>query len=135
MPWPQEIKSCFNSQSTKKSHADQDMGHILGSPMLDVALGDVTALDDVLRDMGSCLRAVSTDYQLLQWDNKLPPEVPTDWVQCDRCKKWRRLPWHVSVCVQLVESAAERPPELTIFARLLFVRLMSTRFLILGSAI
>jgi hypothetical protein len=104
MPWPQEIKSCFSSQAAKKTSADQDLGHMLGSPMLDVALGNVSALDDVLREMGNCLRAVSHDYQLLQWDNKLPPEVPTDWVQCDRCKKWRRLPWHVRVsrCPALV---------------------------------
>mgnify|MGYP002391501846 CR=1 FL=1 len=64
--------------------------------MLDIALGNVSALDDVLRDMGNGLRSQSSiAHDMLQWDHKLPPEVPTDWVQCDRCKKWRRLPWHV----------------------------------------
>ena len=35
----------------------------------------------------------SSDDQ--QFDILLPPEVPTNWVQCDTCHKWRRVAWHV----------------------------------------
>jgi hypothetical protein len=32
-----------------------------------------------------------------QFDQILPPEKPTSWVQCDGCRKWRRVAWHVEV--------------------------------------
>ena len=30
-----------------------------------------------------------------QLDAALPPELPTAWVQCESCRKWRRVAWHV----------------------------------------
>jgi hypothetical protein len=30
-----------------------------------------------------------------QFDNILPPELPTSWVQCELCKKWRRVGWYI----------------------------------------
>ena len=35
------------------------------------------------------------DSEDAQFDNILPPELPTSWVQCDLCHKWRRVAWHV----------------------------------------
>jgi hypothetical protein len=34
-----------------------------------------------------------------QLDQCLPPEKNTDWVQCDACRKWRRVPWNVDADV------------------------------------
>eukprot|EP01042_Synura_sphagnicola_P026542 gene26542-34265_t len=30
-----------------------------------------------------------------QWDLKLPPESNRNWISCDLCLKWRRVPWFV----------------------------------------
>lgn len=30
-----------------------------------------------------------------QCDEMLAPELPSAWVQCEGCRKWRRVPWHV----------------------------------------
>ncbi len=38
-----------------------------------------------------------SDTDAVQLDNILPPEMPTSWVQCENCKKWRRVPWHIDV--------------------------------------
>lgn len=35
------------------------------------------------------------DSEDAQFDNILPPELPTSWVQCEVCHKWRRVAWHV----------------------------------------
>ena len=43
----------------------------------------------------------------LQLDNILPPEVPTNWVQCEACHKWRRVPWNVD-CDALSEEVRRR---------------------------
>jgi hypothetical protein len=41
--------------------------------------------------------AQANDAEAVQLDNILPPEMPTSWVQCESCKKWRRVPWHINV--------------------------------------
>jgi hypothetical protein len=75
---------------------------ILGSPMLDIALGQVSALDTVLALMRQSVRVKSgkeheakTAFKPTGWDCEMLPQATMDWVQCDKCQKWRRLPWHV----------------------------------------
>merc|ERR1711871_1353837 len=73
--------------------------HILGSPFVDVSLGQTDAVLKALQ----CLSGKSTDTggtnTEQQFDNFLPPEEACAWVQCDkkRCRKWRRVPWNVNI--------------------------------------
>ena len=152
MSWPIALKACFHykgaeksgsstgagesssSSSEKKARKDQiDMtpvsekyrmreDSILGSPMLDVALGQV---DAVVRVMQQLLGADRAQVWLAekaakksraakkarkeqgrhmdnddmddetQFDSILPPEIPTAWVSCEACRKWRRVAWHI----------------------------------------
>lgn len=66
--------------------------------MLDVALGKVDGIMKVLETFGdkTSSRGVVDNSQ---FDNILPPEMPTAWVQCEEenCRKWRRVAWHVDV--------------------------------------
>jgi hypothetical protein len=114
MSWPVSLRSTFsvtsNSDNTK---------NIYGSPFLDAALGQVGALYMLRSELQQNMNAQRDDGKALigtkkgptlgsssraraaeqlaatQIDNMLPPELPTQWVQCDGCKKWRRVPWFV----------------------------------------
>ncbi len=105
MPWPQNLKSSFSNLSTKRKP-------LYGSPMLDIALGQVDAVMKVLRELKFQNNKSVSDkgnqgkgkkkegkkkslQESTQYDNILPPELPTNWVQCELCKKWRRVAWHV----------------------------------------
>jgi hypothetical protein len=85
---------------------------IFGSPMLDVALGIAVALSPVQKELvGSASSSkqprrrdsmrprspISTqiDTKSDQFDLILPPEIPTEWVQCEKCRKWRRCAWYI----------------------------------------
>jgi hypothetical protein len=129
MPWPQSLKSSFSfPEGTQKTRKP-----LFGSPMLDIALGQVDAVIKVLRELkfqkvmttitekkkfeanlkkeitgsGDKKRASSGKSakenkklsleEATQYDNILPPELPTSWVQCESCKKWRRVAWNVDV--------------------------------------
>jgi len=96
LPWPAPLRRCFAEDLVPEAG-----GGVLGSPMLDIALGQVSALDEVLAELrggasgrGKMPAAEGREQQL---DEQLAPEQPTDWVQCETCLKWRRLPWHVDV--------------------------------------
>ncbi len=93
MPWPQKLKDCFNLTMILPSKSQQYP--LMGSPMLDVSLGQVGALHNVLKDIGASTRRKSHSPDDHQLDDILPPEVPTAWVQCEKCHKWRRVAWHV----------------------------------------
>ena len=72
----------------------------MGSPMLDMQLGQVDAIHRVLKDLGVSTRASSghknsSSTGANQLDDNLPPEVPTSWIACELCNKWRRVAWHV----------------------------------------
>ena len=147
MSWPVSLKACFNYSQQgilsvkEKKHIDSHQGEglksskkdvdnvnesgfyrmkidsILGSPMLDVALGQVDAVLRVMQDLLGAERAEVwlaeklakkhranrksrnasdvKDEEDAQFDAILPPEIPTAWVQCEDCRKWRRVPWHV----------------------------------------
>ena len=147
MPWPISLKACFNYSSVIKSKSDDtdvygsslakakkdqiDMTPIaekyrmkgdilLGSPMLDVALGQVDAVLRVMEELLGAERAqvwlaekaakkarllrktrkergstANDDEDDTQFDDILPPELPTAWVQCEGCRKWRRVPWNI----------------------------------------
>ena len=162
MPWPIALKKCFNFEMSKKggkkdSNAfehnvassdkikDKDKKTyqmsfsqaLYGSPMLDVALGQIDAVSRVVLDLvgqtgmdaylaNKARRATiarnkakrndnsgdnspsdkqkrakrtKSDDNEPQFDTFLPPEVPTQWVQCckEDCLKWRRVPFHVDV--------------------------------------
>ena len=101
-PWCQPLKDCFNTDylkalrlsssscgsSTPLEESSAPSLDIFGSPMLDVALGRVDATLKVWEAMGgkaNKLSAFSSDQN--QFDANLPPELPTDWVQCEACDK------------------------------------------------
>jgi hypothetical protein len=78
---------------------------VFGSPMLDVSLGNTQAVRQTLlavseRDAVSNSKkskgaTKGEEEDLDQLDDRLPPEANSQWVQCDSCHRWRRLPWHV----------------------------------------
>ena len=81
---------------------------VCGSPMLDVCLGLTHAVRELLSEIGGIKepskisktrgkrkRGSDADEHALQPDDVLPPEDNTQWVQCDLCHTWRRLPWYV----------------------------------------
>jgi hypothetical protein len=81
--------------------------------MLDGALGRVSSSTKVLstltngeslkkmRDLstvkGKALHLALEEAALKQYqpDNIIPPESNTNWVQCEVCKKWRRVAWNI----------------------------------------
>jgi hypothetical protein len=119
MPWPKSLRSSFSFPMSTSSKS------LYGSPMLDVALGQVDAVLKVLRELkyvtnmkkqshqekelssvskksgsgkkqgGKGKKSKLSFEEATQFDNILPPELPTSWVQCELCKKWRRVAWHV----------------------------------------
>ena len=86
-PWSEGLRSCFSDVS-----ADNAPG-LLGSPMVDASLGMLSTITKVVGELGDSSRASAALED--QYDDKLPPEAPSQWVQCDRCKKWRRVRWDV----------------------------------------
>jgi [histone H3]-lysine4 N-trimethyltransferase ATXR3 len=117
MPWPANLKNTFNLNAMKNI----DDVLLYGSPMLDTALGQVDATQKVLKHLTATMMGLEagklnkfsvTEFKKskagkgkkgkriedsMQLDNILPPEMPTNWIQCESCKKWRRVPWHVNV--------------------------------------
>lgn len=105
LPWSGPLKSSFATISPLESEKP-----LYGSPMLDCALGQVDSVSKVLAvlqeskgrkkanngNSSSKKRKGGLDG-VQQLDNILPPEAPTEWVICDSCNKWRRVPWHVDI--------------------------------------
>ena len=94
-PWPPALQACFS-----KEYMNKTKDKIYGTPVLDVALGQVDAVRCVLRELidmdgkkGKGRNKNQSDEK--QFDEILPPEMPTAWVQCEGCHKWRRVAWHV----------------------------------------
>lgn len=116
MAWPPSLRNSFNLTALSKED-----NILYGSPMLDTALGQADAVQKVLKHLAGSMfgamdgmakstpggkfsvaefkkvksKQVSNNDDDMQLDNILPPEKPTSWVQCEGCKKWRRVPWHV----------------------------------------
>ena len=69
--------------------------------MLDGALGQVDSVTKAMEYLSpqssssSSAASKNTKTDNSQFDSILPPEVPTSWVQCESCRKWRRVAWHV----------------------------------------
>jgi hypothetical protein len=151
LPFPSILRSCFSQPnpsttsgstsatsvglsdtSTSPSVVDFDVSSsheflMLGSPVLDVGLGQVDAVENCLKEIfgssyqrkliqqqqrksstaaaaagvvtgaGAGIGVGEFGEQLQQYDFNLPPEKPTAWVQCESCLKWRRVPFHVSI--------------------------------------
>lgn len=57
--------------------------------------GDATKTDakSATKEGSSSKKTAQDDNT--QFDNILPPEMPTSWVQCEACRKWRRVAWFV----------------------------------------
>lgn len=104
-PWPQSLKASFTPLVTTSSLEKEKP--LYGSPMLDGALGQVDSVSKVLAllqgskggkkasNNGSNGKKRKGEFDVQQLDSILPPEAPTSWVQCDSCRKWRRVAWHV----------------------------------------
>lgn len=104
-PWCQSLKDCFNTDYLKALRLSSSSSSIstslpleesssafpldiFGSPMLDVALGRVDATLKVWEAMGGkANKSSSFAADQNQFDANLPPELPTDWVQCEACDK------------------------------------------------
>lgn len=92
LSWPQHLKDCFNSECLRK-YSSHEEDHLFGSPMLDVALGLVHAVDRVRQELlGKAANILCKDEDVTQFDSNLPPELPTEWVQCDLCSKYDTYP-------------------------------------------
>ena len=68
--------------------------------MLDGALGQVDSVTRVISELCGDINTQSQSSKngktdTSQFDSILPPEVPTSWVQCESCRKWRRVAWNV----------------------------------------
>jgi hypothetical protein len=98
MAWPDSIIRSFSKLEDNIDEFGNKLTPLYGSPMLDVCLGELDAVDHVFEQLG--ISNVNKDKQLnndSQLDSILPPEVPTAWVQCENisCRKWRRVAWYV----------------------------------------
>jgi hypothetical protein len=89
---PKIFRQCFNNIIIQ----NQSM-MLLGSPVLDVNLGQVHAVENCLIEIFSKKKIPKKIEIFGQYDLNLPPEKPTAWVQCEKCLKWRRVPFHVNV--------------------------------------
>ena len=90
LPFPKILRQCFSDDPTPCNIP------ILGSPVLDVGLGQVDAVENCLKEIfGNNLQRQVEEFG--QYDLNLPPERPTAWVQCESCLKWRRVPFHINV--------------------------------------
>jgi hypothetical protein len=80
MSWPLLLKSSFSKITSNPNPLP-----IYGSPTLDAALGKVDSIMKVLNAFGvsSYNKTVDDLVDTSQFDNILPPEMPTQWVQCD----------------------------------------------------
>ena len=110
MSWPALLKQSFTPLVPGSGHNDAPL---YGSPMLDGALGQVGVVSKVIAALlegqdgtkaadgkkkgaaGSSKNSSEKD-QVAQFDSILPPEMPTSWVQCELCRKWRRVAWFVN---------------------------------------
>lgn len=110
MSWPTLLKQSFTPSSPT-------LTPLYGSPMLDGALGQVSVVSKViaaLQESHDASRGTDSkkkkgaaggngvssgkkdDKAMAQFDSILPPEMPTSWVQCELCRKWRRVAWFVN---------------------------------------
>jgi len=82
----------------------------LGSPVLDfLVTGDASNIDlvkGILRDgynatnndkSSKAKRATKVDRLQSHVDEGMPQQAVCNWVMCEKCAKWRRLPFHVDV--------------------------------------
>ena len=119
MSWPAVLKQSFTLPAPESCSKSP----LYGSPMLDGALGQVgmvakviTALlethtasttvavdgkkkkgsgKDTKESSSTGKKSKNADKVVTQFDSILPPEMPTSWVQCELCRKWRRVAWFV----------------------------------------
>jgi WD40 repeat protein len=105
LPWPQTIQKCFSKLRIAAAAPSGQSSSLvlLGSPMLDSALGLVGATKSAMRCLTNTHTAAANGRMFLhrrgeveeQFDNILAPESNTEWVQCEKCCKWRRVAWFV----------------------------------------
>jgi len=114
MSWPALLKQSFTPTPASATSTEAPL---YGSPMLDGMLGQVSAVPKVIaalregqdptratdakKKKGATNTAAATsgkkdDGKMAQFDSILPPEAPTSWVQCESCRKWRRVAWSVN---------------------------------------
>lgn len=89
-PWTSILTKCFTG--------DINSLNIYGSPYLDQALGQVDNINNAISLIGGRKhnnKVAKIDIDGPQFDKLLPPECANSWVQCESCRKWRRVPWNV----------------------------------------
>eukprot|EP00978_Attheya_sp_CCMP212_P042737 scaffold265886_cov50-Attheya_sp.AAC.2 len=105
-PWPEEISDYFAPQD---EHAF-NVAHPFGSPILDLLVTGDDAniqlildtlryeMDDTKEEVtlqGSSKEKSAEDRMNLKVDEGMPAQAVATWVQCEKCLKWRKLPWHL----------------------------------------
>jgi hypothetical protein len=77
---------------------DINPSNLYGSPYLDQALGQTDNINNAITLIGGrkiVNKVTLVDRDGPQFDKLLPPESNNAWVQCEKCNKWRRVPWNV----------------------------------------
>jgi hypothetical protein len=103
-PWPHELKKYF---LVKNDDTLLDCKYV-GSPMLDFFItGDESVMSHIIREIKVSSKTIvetqenavhkkSVDeLRLSSESGRAPIQAICNWVQCDGCLKWRKLPWHV----------------------------------------
>ena len=101
-PWPDELRKAFVEETEPSVISDASSLWLpFGSPIMDfLVTGDDFGLASILGELGISDNNAenSTANGLLSTlDQGKPAQAVSNWVQCDKCSKWRRLPWHVDV--------------------------------------
>ena len=86
-PWPDSLKGCFSKENSS-------LKQILGSPMVDASLGMPISMKKVIAELDAN-NHIPKKSLADQYDQMLPPETPSHWIQCELCKQWRRVRWDI----------------------------------------
>ena len=97
-PWPEEIAEAFVSKDSRGTHTFPTP---FGSPIVDFLVsGDESNITDILYELDGDDKVTAKkkiDGMLESVDKGRPAQAVSNWVQCEKCLKWRKIPWHVDV--------------------------------------
>jgi hypothetical protein len=100
-PWPEEVSIAFADKDPENLLDPSSRWLPFGSPIVDfLVTGDETSIQEVLAelDANDLVSANNSAGGLLSSvDNGRPAQAVSNWVQCEDCGKWRRIPWHVDI--------------------------------------
>lgn len=97
-PWNEDIRKSFTSETSESFSVGTSF---FGSPVLDLlVIGDDAAINSILEEFGAEDSKSSQSTGLLSTvDQGRPAQAVSNWVQCESCSKWRKVPFHVDIDV------------------------------------